>query len=342
MNEYLVTIIVPVYNCDKYLKKCITSLINQSYRKLELIFVNDGSTDNSLNILMKYKDKIKIINQQNKGSSYARNTGIKNATGDYIMFVDGDDFIDNNMVESMLYAITKKNVDIARCNRKDFYINNNHISKIKPLYDEQTIITKKQFKNKIYNEFFKRGKLNSMCMTLFDAKIIKKNNLTFDQSLYVDEDVVFAMNLFDRANGMVYLPNDFYTYVRHGKGLSGKGINCYKRTSSRLKSIEYNKYFFKKWNFSDKKILVDSVSFVAVYTAFQLSRFNSNGSFADRYHCYNKIINENKKYIKQSSNSNLYIYESILRFLINHNMKHIGFIYGGFSNIIVNLVRKMI
>lgn len=110
MNE-LVSIIIPIYNVQKYLKKCLDSVINQKYKNLEIILINDGSTDNSLDIAINYKNKdkrIKLFSQTNQGLSAARNTGLKNATGKYITFVDSDDYITPDYV-SYMYDLLKRN-----------------------------------------------------------------------------------------------------------------------------------------------------------------------------------------------------------------------------------------
>ena len=106
----LISAIIPVYNSEEYLEECIKSLINQSLKEIEMIFVNDGSTDKSLDILNKYKEidkRIKIINQSNKGPSAARNLGIINSKGKYLSFVDADDWIDVDMYKEM-YDVTVK------------------------------------------------------------------------------------------------------------------------------------------------------------------------------------------------------------------------------------------
>ena len=107
MKEPLISIIVPIYRVEEYLDKCLSSIINQTYKNLEIILVNDGSDDNSIKIAKKYAKKderIKIIEEDNKGLSCARNTGINASTGKYITFVDSDDFIEENYIE-VLYKI---------------------------------------------------------------------------------------------------------------------------------------------------------------------------------------------------------------------------------------------
>lgn len=117
MDDVLVSVIVPVFNTEKYLKKCIESILNQSLRNIEIIFIDDGSTDNSLTIIEEYakKDKrIKIISKLNEGQGIARNMGITEACGQYIAFIDSDDFVEKDMLEK-LYNTSKKIIWIYVC-----------------------------------------------------------------------------------------------------------------------------------------------------------------------------------------------------------------------------------
>lgn len=107
------SIIVPGYNVENYLDDCLNSILKQSNQDFEVIFVNDGSTDNTLEIANKYKDDITIINQENLGLSEARNNGVKKATGKYLLFIDSDDYIDNKLLEK-LDSVTKNNPDLVR------------------------------------------------------------------------------------------------------------------------------------------------------------------------------------------------------------------------------------
>lgn len=123
MNE-LVSIVVPVYNVEKYLPKCVDSIIEQTYKKLEIILVNDGSTDRSLEICKNYdiKDiRIKVINKPNGGLSDARNVGIEHATGEYIAFIDSDDFIKETMIEKMMISLNETSSDICVCDMEYLY-----------------------------------------------------------------------------------------------------------------------------------------------------------------------------------------------------------------------------
>ncbi len=116
--EDLISIIVPIYNVEEYLEKCVDSILNQTYKNLEIILVNDGSSDDSINICNRYEkedSRVKVIHKQNGGMSDARNTGMKIASGKYIGFVDSDDYIKEDMIENLYNLLQKNNADISIC-----------------------------------------------------------------------------------------------------------------------------------------------------------------------------------------------------------------------------------
>lgn len=114
--DSLISIIVPVYNTENYLEKCLYSLVNQTYKNIEIIIIDDGSPDNSMNIIQKFvlaDNRVKVISQKNQGLSGARNTGMNNANGDYIMFIDSDDWIEIDTCEKAINASEKYNADVV-------------------------------------------------------------------------------------------------------------------------------------------------------------------------------------------------------------------------------------
>ena len=131
-----VSVIIPTYNAENTILKCINSIVKQTYKKIEIIIIDDGSTDstlNKLNDLAKNDDRIIIKKQRNSGVSVARNNGINIASGDYILFVDSDDWLEKTMIEKMIITAQKENTDIVRCNFYDEYVNKTLLGKI---YDE--------------------------------------------------------------------------------------------------------------------------------------------------------------------------------------------------------------
>ena len=156
--EKKISIIIPVYNAEKFLKRCLESVINQTYKNFEVICVDDGSKDNSSKIIEKIAKKdnrIILIKQKNQGVSIARNNAIEKSTGEYIMFLDSDDYMDKNMCEIMIKAINEYRVDVVRCNYKRVYENG---VKFNNKYDNLPIgikLNKEIIVNEILPEFIK-------------------------------------------------------------------------------------------------------------------------------------------------------------------------------------------
>ena len=151
-----ISIIVPIYNVSYYLDNCIESITKQTYSNLEIILVNDGSTDNSNDICQKWEKidkRITYINQKNSGVSVARNNGIKKATGKYISFVDGDDYLEINFIKTLYNFTVKNNVDVSIC---DYYLITNQGKKEMNHFDKTKIIDTKKNKKELGKIVFKR------------------------------------------------------------------------------------------------------------------------------------------------------------------------------------------
>lgn len=206
-NEVDLSIVVPVYNVEEYLDQCLTSLINQntSY-KYEIIAINDGSTDNSSVILKKYSKKIKIINQQNQGLSGARNSGMKVANGEYIGFVDSDDYVSNDYVETLLKVAKEKNVDMIKCN---YYVFNNdgmiESSNMKCFYTtnkyDKEVLNIPGF---VWNGIFKRSLWKD----------------TFFPIGYNYEDMITKLVILNRITSFEQIENKLYYYRKNTASLS--------------------------------------------------------------------------------------------------------------------------
>ena len=342
-----VSVIIPCYNVERYISHCLDSILQQTEKNIEIICVDDGSKDDTTNILKKYQNKderIHIIITENRGVASARNLGIKEATGKYIMFVDSDDYIDKNMIKDMYENAYKYNIDIIRCNRYDVYPRKNKIIERKPLWKEKHIVEKEKFKDAIYIDFLKRARLSSVWMMLVKAELIKKNDIKFDEELIVDEDVVFSMQVFTNATAFMYLPKAYYFYVRHGDGLSSKGVNLQSRVKKKKKHAKLIKEYMKYWNINDEKLLTEKIAFIAIYTAFQTCRMNKKIKFFNRYKIFKSIIEDKVFYtnIKKSKFINLMLPEKILGCLIKIKFYRIAFVYGIWSNAFIDLVRPII
>ena len=180
--KQLVSIIIPIYNVEKYLEQCIKSLINQTYRNLEIILINDGSTDKSTKICEKYKNqdnRIVFINKKNGGAASAKNEGLKIAKGDYITFVDSDDFIEPDMIEYMVNTIKKYNSDIIQCSFTNLYKNTERF--------KQDKIVEQKISSKDFLELF----LKKWDSSLFWNKLFKREvieNVFFKEGRCIDDE----------------------------------------------------------------------------------------------------------------------------------------------------------
>lgn len=203
-----ISVVIPVYNVENYLRECMDSVIGQSHKNLEIICVNDGSTDSSLQILKDYQnkdDRIKIIDQKNKGVSSARNMGIKIAKGEYITFVDPDDILSLNAYETALNKI-KSNVDILVWGYKAF-------PNAGGWWLKAGQSSNKVYNDKIVDAFF-NGESASVVVwnKFYRNKMLKENNLNFNEALKTSEDVEFNMLSFVRAKKIQFINDRLYNY----------------------------------------------------------------------------------------------------------------------------------
>ena len=198
-----ISIIVPVYNSSKYLNRCLDSLINQTYKNLEIIIVDDGSTDDSLDIIKKYSIKygklIKFFTQKNSGQGKARNVGLKNATGDLIAFVDSDDSIELDMYEKMVSALVNHNACIAVCDFK-YIISNGNVRIDKGFLQKSD----NDLKNYIISS-------PGPCNKLIKKDIIKKSKFKFLEN-HIFEDYASIPSLAIYCSNIVYLEEPLYNY----------------------------------------------------------------------------------------------------------------------------------
>lgn len=248
-----VSVILPIYNGEKYLNRCIDSVLNQTYKNIEVICLNDGSKDNTLNILTSYNDKrIKVIDKKNSGVSDTRNIGIKSATGDYITFIDADDFYKNNFIETMVNYIEKYNVDIIRCNYEVINNNNQLIETgILSTYCNKKY-SKKEIKENILPATLK-GNIPCFCYLLLMKKEVIKN-IFFPIDIHMMEDVVFYIELLTTSKSLYVCEDTLYTIMFNENGATNSHEN-YERnifnvieTNKKIKEILKNKKLDNKQN----------------------------------------------------------------------------------------------
>lgn len=209
--DKLISIIVPVYNVEGYLDRCITSLINQTYKNLEIILIDDGSKDGSGAICDKYASldsRIKVIHKENGGVSLARNLGLDVASGEYIGFVDSDDYVENGMYEALYNVAVLENADITTCGFTQVRVNGN--AKVNDIdlsidWSKENII-KNYFKQGIVKEL-----MYSPCNKLYKKSLVKE--LRFSEKYHMGEDILFIFQCVERMNKLSCAKGAFYHYV---------------------------------------------------------------------------------------------------------------------------------
>lgn len=246
-----VSVIIPVFNVENYLERCLKSVINQNFKNIEIIIINDGSTDKSFDICKQFAEsdkRIILISQKNRGVSAARNAGINISTGKYLSFVDSDDFIAPDMIEFLVNNLEKNDVDIATCGMYDCYIQNNN--KIKKICNKNKnnygIINLRE----ALQEIFINGKVS---LFIYD-KLYKRelfNNLRFSENI-IYEDAEIMPKIITRASKIFYNFAPKYYYLRHENSLTSSKFNL--RDLDIIKISKKNFEFIKNnYNFALKQ-----------------------------------------------------------------------------------------
>jgi glycosyltransferase involved in cell wall biosynthesis len=281
-----ITIIIPVYNSESYLENCLDSVINQDYSNLEIILVNDGSTDKSIEICIKYSQidsRIVVINSINKGVSSARNIGLKNASGKYVIFVDSDDEIEYDMCSRLLYILLKSHCDLVMCK---------HTFKKVTVYYQDNLKNVELFTSKkdILNNFFTKqvGGISS-CGKIFKRSHI--GNVMFDESLRHNEDKLFLYRVYSKCMRVAYTDYSGYIYHNRPKSASKKPFNysyfdVEKVTYLISKDIEKGKHDVSTKKYANN---ATALSLLALYRIMTYSKNHS--SFINEYEdLRNKIL----------------------------------------------------
>ncbi len=241
-----VSIIIPIYNAKEYIERCLESIFNQTYKNIEIIAINDGSKDDSLKILKnisKKHDNLKIIDQENTGVAKVRNRGIKEAKGKYIMFIDNDDYIDNDYVKSYVNKISIDDLDVV-------------IGGYERVDNDGKVLVRTIPSNTPMGKYT----IVAPWAKIYKLEFLKKNNIEF-LSTNIGEDIYFNLKVMNMTNKIAFINNTSYKWFYNRKSISNtihKKIskelqfeylldNCYKMLKNISKeNIEENEYFFIK------------------------------------------------------------------------------------------------
>lgn len=223
MSNPLISVIIPAYNIEPYIARCLDSVLAQSYTNLEIIIVNDGSKDNTGNILEEYKkkdDRIRVIHKENTGVSDTRNKGIDAATGEYIGFVDGDDVIHQDMYKTLLENAIKYDADISHCGYQMVFPN-----RTDDYYGTEKLVLQDNHKG-VFDLLDASYVEPGLCIKLYRRDLIGKYRL--DKSIRINEDLLFNYDMFKKAKKSVYEDKMLYYYMVRSASASTQKTNRYK------------------------------------------------------------------------------------------------------------------
>lgn len=209
-----VSIIIPVYNTEKYVRRCLESLINQTYKNIEIIVVDNGSIDNSkiiINNFLSKDNRIKLLECEVKGASAARNKGLSIASGDYGLFVDSDDYVSPSYVENMIRKLNEDNTAMVLCDNFELWKERTDERKLfRDSNDEE--IDKLTVIKEIAS-----GAAGLVCGKLFDLNIVRENNIAFDSNIKLSEDLLFFLEVAKYTEKFIHIKESLYFYDRRNE-----------------------------------------------------------------------------------------------------------------------------
>lgn len=323
--DKIISVVVPVYNIEQYLRRCLDSIINQSYKKLEIILIDDGSTDSSGEICDEYKNKdnrIVVVHKKNEGVSQARNFGMSMATGDFISFVDGDDTIEKDMFFTLINNACKYNADLSCCGVRFIYLDGNESS--------VCIDKKPQKVNKqdVIKGFFCDSQMKIVLYGPYN-KLIKRDiiqKVSFDRNLRLGEDLLFVFECIQHCNNFVFQYDNLYNYIKREGSATTKEFSLKKLDYliAGKKIVEVCKQQCpEEQECANNWYYINVLNHVRMLAAYP----EVKGKCAEKYKMYCKYLKENKKIIwKQMTPKNKLTYRLIFMFPIAFRiLKVIGY-----------------
>lgn len=328
-----ISVILPCYNVERYIEKCILSLIKQSYEHLEIIIVNDGSTDDTLKIIQKYSnidDRIIVIDQNNQGVSVARNIGSDKSSGSYIIFIDPDDYVNEEFVKSLYERLLQTSSDMAICGHTKVYDN---------LSDVKSKVSKKIFiGDEIIKEYFIGESTLTvlMCDKIFKSNIIKENKIYCPVEVTSGQDQVFILNYLLYCKSVSTIDNNYYYYYqRIGSKSKRYEYYIFERTITKLR---YLRELLAEKGLYDKfeKYYKNRLYMNLFSQGFLLYEYNFDGNFKS---IFKKLKQDSMKYINKNKFS--MFWDIIFLTKLNLKEKIACFVVYYLPNIFIKILYKI-
>lgn len=278
-KDFLISIVIPIYNAEKYLEECLNSIKNQTYKNFEVIMVNDGSKDDSETICMNFlrsDSRFRYLKKENGGVSSARNVGLDNVEGDYITFIDADDWVDENYLDLLITTVEKNHSDIVVSSYKQF--NNIDVFYLRAYsLQEKYLLNFERMNRDDFLTIFPKLMSTNVCFNNAVAKLFRKelvNDLRFDTSIKYGEDLDFYFRLYLTVDSISYVDEPTYVYRVHGDSTTSnfnqehaeQELNIFKYMYEKIQEIGLPSiHYFKKlkklleWrmDFLENKVLLN-------------------------------------------------------------------------------------
>ena len=330
-NSYMVSVIIPVYNVEKFLNRCVDSILSQTYKNIEIILVDDGALDSSPQICDEYAHKdtrVNVVHKQNGGLASARNAGLKVAKGDYILFVDSDDWIKGNTVEELLNIAIENQVDFVRFipvsagypDRPD----GTPINFGTEDFMEEGVYNKGKMIKDIYPRLFvtrqlTMGPIVAAWRSLYNRKFLVDNNLYFDEEVKYSEDAIFSAKVVYNSNKFYYIKGGYYYNYFYNTSSITKSFKKDRWDICKILSSTFKKEFENKkdYDFSKQLHLED------IYNVLNALGQNTHiESFKERYTYIKNIFNDDftKQSMKYISLTDVSVKLKIILYLIKYKL----------------------
>lgn len=277
MSEVLVSIIIPTYNVERYVEECLDSVLAQSYQQIEIIVIDDGSTDTTPYLLKPYDDKVNItLNEKNAGQGAVRNQGIKQARGKYILFVDADDWIDSETVKIVLEKAEKIEADLVRFNGQTFSEGSaaplkQNLYQFNAVLDEKTIYTDGGLLDANRKSFSA-----SPCLYLIKKTVLEENAISFPEGI-IHEDEYFTIKLFVSIKNMTYVNQSLYNRRYRVASTMTENAPAHKKNSfkSYLEIFKLVDQLYQSDQYNEEQKIFLKRQLISIYNGLQESDVSS-------------------------------------------------------------------
>lgn len=326
MKKERISVIIPAYNAEKYIERCLHSLLNQTYKNLEIIVVNDGSQDNTASIVEKVRNedsRIILINKVNSGVSETRNVGLKYATGDYIGFSDADDYVEETMYEKLISSMKETNSDISMCSY-NIYNQESNNQVLFPWKEHIKVFSGKEITERLLPLYIAKLKneqasiWGTVWRMLFNKKIIC--NIKFEPKIKIAEDLLFIIDSFEKSNKVCAINECLYNYIVYQTSAIGR----YKDDLNKTNELFHSKLIIKltKANFFKKNKIRYQLNRNSMYTTSISNEVkNKNNNIFQKKSEIKNIVNRFNKdsYIDGSITKELNLSRKIVFYLMKIN-----------------------